>query len=497
MTELSATSAEPAYINRLALKQLPFSHVMPSGAFYDGSHIKQRRLLLQHLLRATRRPVRLQAVAGAGKTTLITQLQKNASSELRFCSFPQTEDPQQCCRQVLAQLGGDDHAAHAEPDLKHYLAQLRRLNIIPVLIVDDLESISAHSRQRLADWLRWQDESDQPLWQAVVCAKTAELLTDIDFQTLDVPALELAEIGPYLSQRLSAAGYQGELPFNEKTIRRFYRLSSGNPAQLNYLAHQQLLQPVRKRQWSFTLPDFALHLGRWSAAGAVALIIVLVLLYQQDINQWIANQSVNDETLSPAEDYQPAEVATVIVDDSEQELDEPQQELAELLAEIPPPPASDDAPSTTTESEPDVMASEVPTEVEPEPQDPVIAVKEDVLTNNNEQENISAPVVEKGNGTDWILKQNSTSFTFQLMGSWEAVEVDEFIEKYALSDDYARFTSLRDGKPWHVLVYGVYASKQAALKASNQWPAPMNTIPTWLRRFDSVQKQIKEKGVTP
>lgn len=106
------------------------------------------------------------------------------------------------------------------------------------------------------------------------------------------------------------------------------------------------------------------------------------------------------------------------------------------------------------------------------------------------------PLVE-GYGKQWILQQRAEHYTFQLMGSWETQEVDEFIGKHALSGDYARFSSLRDGKPWHVLVYGVYPSKNAALKASNQWPAPMNTLPTWLRRFDSVQKQIKDKGVKP
>jgi DamX protein len=83
------------------------------------------------------------------------------------------------------------------------------------------------------------------------------------------------------------------------------------------------------------------------------------------------------------------------------------------------------------------------------------------------------------------------------MGAWDAAEVTEFIDKYSLSGDVATFTSLRNNKPWHVLIYGVYPSRKAALSASNQWPAPLNTIPTWLRRFDSVQKQIREKGVTP
>jgi DamX protein len=54
----------------------------------------------------------------------------------------------------------------------------------------------------------------------------------------------------------------------------------------------------------------------------------------------------------------------------------------------------------------------------------------------------------------------------------------------------AIFESLRNGKIWHVLVYGVYANKQAAIEASQAWPEPMNTLPTWLRRFESVQTQI-------
>ena len=98
---------------------------------------------------------------------------------------------------------------------------------------------------------------------------------------------------------------------------------------------------------------------------------------------------------------------------------------------------------------------------------------------------------------DWILSRPEKSYTFQLMGSWEDKEVDDFIKEHGLKGDVARFTSLRENKPWHVLIYGVYPSKQAALKASNQWSGAMNNLPTWLRRFDSVQKQIKEKGVAP
>lgn len=501
MTELSATSAEPGYINRLALKHLPFSHVVPANAFFDGSHIKQRRLLLQHLLRATRRPVQLQAGAGMGKTTLLSQLQKNASSDLRFCSFPHTEDQLAANRELLAKLGTDS-SADSEEELRHYLQKLRKLSITPVLLVDDVESLSDLSRQRLSHCLGWLDEDGQPLWQAVVCSKAEVDIGDVDFQVLDMPPLEQAEVAPYLTQRLTAAGYQGELPFSEKTIRRFFRVSLGNPAKLNQLAHQYLLEPVKQRQWTFKLPNSLQHIGRWAAASAAALLIFLVLIYQQQINEWVSSQSMQqEEVLSLPEAFEPDEIATVVAPEPEtvSARDELRRELAELLAEIPPPAA------TVT---PELDLAEIPPEsapLQPEPEPPAepvtpvpnVTVVEPRAASNNGAEVEPKPPVDKSYGKEWILQQTAEYYTFQLMGSWETQEVDEFIEKNALSGDYARFSSLRDGKPWHVIVYGVYPSKKAALKASNQWPAPMNTLPTWLRRFDSVQKQIKDKGVKP
>ena len=58
----------------------------------------------------------------------------------------------------------------------------------------------------------------------------------------------------------------------------------------------------------------------------------------------------------------------------------------------------------------------------------------------------------------------------------------------------AVFDSMRNGEVWYSLIYGVYPSKQVALQASQQWPSPLNKISPWLRRYDGVQKQIKDKA---
>ena len=120
--------------------------------------------------------------------------------------------------------------------------------------------------------------------------------------------------------------------------------------------------------------------------------------------------------------------------------------------------------------------------------------KEPAETLNEELLDDAEPVVlSPVHQQDWIKQQRSTDYTFQLMGSWQHEEVLAFIGKHTLTGDVAEFQSERNGRTWYALVYGVYESKQVALQESSNWPAPLNSLPSWLRRFDSVQKQIKSR----
>jgi DamX protein len=97
----------------------------------------------------------------------------------------------------------------------------------------------------------------------------------------------------------------------------------------------------------------------------------------------------------------------------------------------------------------------------------------------------------------WIMQQSGTTFTFQLMGTWDRKEVDSFVKKHSLTGNVAVFESMRDDKVWYALIYGVYPSKQVAMRASKQWPSPLNKVKPWLRRYDGVQKQIIDKAPEP
>ena len=482
MSELASPSAEPNYISRLALQSAPYNEAVDVNSFYSGKQIEQRLNLLLHLVQASNQIGFLVAAQGAGKSCLLTQLQARSDDGLRVCFIAgkSVVDAASLLSQCLRIFGVEDSEINMSNDvatlLKNRLIQLQKINIKPLLLIDDIDKLPNEIVREVTNWLLWQQDGTY-LLQAIVSAKSE--MTALDtlrerMQVVDLPVLSEAEVAAYLMQCLTSVGYQGELPFTAKETKRFYRQSLGNPAALNHLAHQKLLgikptliQPVKI--------NFS-GMFRWAGLSILAISFISLLIFQDKVNELFESeqQSVDVIELPYLESD---ELATVVVDDTPVVSNE-QAERDELLALV------DEIPlSETSEVEAPVDTTEA-------------VIVESVIDSadgiDNEGE---AGVSEQSDDhqQDWILQQRATNYTFQLMGSWEHEELSEFIDKYALTGEVAEFESLRNGRVWYALIYGVYDSKQAALEASSAWPAPLNTLPSWLRRFDSVQKQIIKK----
>ncbi|EGL54073.1 MSHA biogenesis protein MshM [Methylophaga aminisulfidivorans MP] len=518
MSDIAATSPEPAYITKLALQRLPFSEVKSAEDFFDGRYIKQRRLLILHLLRSTSTPILLQADTGLGKTTLLQQLQRQTTSDMRFYRWRNNistlEQYQGMLKALATELASTNDEKSLANLLKERLSHLKKLNITPVLLVDDVQLLSEPEQQLLHSCLSWQDDEQQPILQAVLSMTAETKFNLVSTQWLDLPPLEFIETEAYLLHRLKSAGYQGDSPFSPKEIQYLSKASAGNLARLNALAHQQLLG-IKAKTWRRT-PKISLgqiNWLRWSGGISLAAVIVLILVFQNRINDWISASTVSQNTLELPEDISAEDnkLATVVVGDEQEKeakmLSE-REKLEALLAEIPTPASETSSAQDQEKLMPSAEAEQVVVEAEPEEkiekEIPTVPGPEEQIVNNENKtiapkqvKKLEPSILDKVHDTKWILSRPAKHYTFQLMGSWDDKEVDAFIEEHGLTGDMARFTSLRDNKPWHVLIFGVYPSKQAALKASNQWSGAMNNLPTWLRRFDSVQKQIKEKGVKP
>ncbi|PCJ32400.1 MAG: hypothetical protein COA90_03115 [Gammaproteobacteria bacterium] len=476
MNTLANSSAEPNYITRLALKSAPFNLTVESQFYFKGEQIEQRLNLLYHLVRASDKVACIFANKGMGKSTLLTQLQVSAGDDLRLCridatqALTATELTEKCLRAFAID---DSENQQADNLLKNKLRRLKDLNIKSVLLVDDADLLSDDARAKLIDYLSWQEDEDFLLQAVLSSSRKFPELTDLHgrLQRVDLPRLTEQELPVYIMQRLLTAGYQGEAVFNEKILKRFYRETQGCPALINQLAHQQLLGISPQKGLNLSVNIMAIL--KWFSVGLLIASLVFLLIFQDKINTFFMaiEPELITEKITPLAEEE--ELVTIDADeDKVTSLDEAERnELTSLVTEL---------------SQADTIENTVKAEVEvAEKLEPVLEVDSKPESTVTEKEAIHQQ--------DWIKQQNTTDYTFQLMGSWQHDEVAEFINKYSLSGDVAEFQSMRNGRIWYALIYGVYSNKQLALDASKQWAEPLNTLPSWLRRFDSVQKQIKDK----
>lgn len=479
MSEIASPSAEPSYISRLALKSAPYNEAVDANLFFSGKQIEQRLNLLLHLVQASNQVGFLIAKQGAGKSCLLKQLQARADDGLHVCFIDgnSVSDANSLLSQCCREFGVDDSAISMSSDaaslLKNRLIQLHKINVKPLLLLDDFDKLPVQIRNEVASWLLWQHEGTYLLQAIISASSEMKNLNELQerLQIVDLPALSEQEVADYLMQRLLSVGYQGELPFTDKDNKRFYRQSFGNPAKLNHLAHQKLLG-VQATLLSSVNINFT-SIFRWLGLMILTVSLLALLIFQDKVNALFKTEQQAEEVIE-IPDLEPEELATVVIEEDPVTSSEQAQrdELVTLVDEIP----------NVATAEPETQV-----EVDTTTSTPIESETETVI----EPETIEPKEIYQ---QDWIMQQRSTNYTFQLMGSWEHQEVSDFLDKYALTGDVAEFESLRNGRVWYALIYGVYDSKQAALEASNAWPAPLNTLPSWLRRFDSVQKQITKKA---
>ena len=146
--------------------------------------------------------------------------------------------------------------------------------------------------------------------------------------------------------------------------------------------------------------------------------------------------------------------------------------------------------TSETAEEQEVEPPSTPEQINP----PIELIPEPATTTEKADTAFSDLVDTTLKDKEWIMQQSATDFTFQLMGTWDRSEVDSFVEKNELTGNVAVFESMRNGEVWYAVIYGVYPSKQVAMRDSQQWSSPLNKISPWLRRYDGVQKQIIDKA---
>jgi DamX protein len=162
---------------------------------------------------------------------------------------------------------------------------------------------------------------------------------------------------------------------------------------------------------------------------------------------------------------------------------------------------------------PDISASEKQTGHEPENISPVEKTIEMASTSqeaiapktpatpegtaqpeaNSEKENTEEQAVYR---EKWLLSQNSSFYTIQILGVHDEGRLLRFIESDLPSPrtNLAYYQTSYRGKDWYPLLYGVYASQKDASSALKKLPTHIQKSSPWIRRLSSVQKTIQKQS---
>jgi hypothetical protein len=95
------------------------------------------------------------------------------------------------------------------------------------------------------------------------------------------------------------------------------------------------------------------------------------------------------------------------------------------------------------------------------------------------------------NPPTWILNQNSTHYTIQVIGLRSKEALQDLIQNHQNLTPYATYTLQKNNKPLHILIQGIYPTVESARQAKAQFPTaiqpPKNV---WIRKFGKIQELI-------
>ncbi len=516
-------------MHMLGLHSQPFRD-RPAGNEYFSDPVIQMQLnLLQHNLKFSDMLQILKGDAGCGKTALIIQMLANANDEFQI--FVARGEPSLTATQILKgmlkifqQPLPDDSELCLEL-LTGYLKIRLEKNLSSVLIIENAHEIEVVSLNQLFEYtdkinetlegeLRILLVADSEI-DSILSELTSKQLSEGRFFVSNARTLDLPRTGNYLEYRLRKAGFVGKLPFSDKQLADLYKNTEGIPQKVDAVAASMLNRKPGQRSIVARLRKLPLQLIN---RGATALVIIGLLLFL--IGQ------ISDQT--PATDDAGLQtrvelVPTVIA------IDPPKTDKPITVK-----PVLETAPTAlqSTESATESQAvGESSTEDRAatikllseadSPSNPIFVGSHDVTIfgsdkNSTGTQTTEKPGLEKTEAKKvepkksmqqplpvkpraptkseiWFLAQNSSTYTIQLLATYDMVELSRYAQTNKIESRTTLFETSRNERRWYVLTYGLYSSAEVAREVAAKLPAALRRNKPWIRSTKSVQQAIHRR----
>lgn len=92
----------------------------------------------------------------------------------------------------------------------------------------------------------------------------------------------------------------------------------------------------------------------------------------------------------------------------------------------------------------------------------------------------------------WLLSQKMEMFTLQIMGGSDGASITHYIETQKDKEPFAYYRVVKKGKDWYPLLYGIYPSKESAKEAIKKLPRALQKLKPWARSLETIQLEIRD-----
>lgn len=531
----------------LELTHNPFTP--PREGFFGGADRRTHLDHIRHLSQWSRRVLLVTGPFGIGKSTMYRELSSNLEASTKAARLSGAVVTSE--REIMLGLAQGfgvavDSVAHIDEIVtvltRHVEEESTGGRTCAVLIDDgqllDFAAIGALMRLAAQSPLRLVLFAEATIIANVTKVSKKYELEWFEIRLTGFPA---PDVRGYLEWRFAQAQYRGRLPFTDAQVEQIAQRSGGNPNVIDFMANELLaeLETGEYRRRPVRFPRRHLIL----AAVLVVLVGLLYQLYQQpdsrsvvttqpvvpvpagdtagedanntgDVNagaepaayQRPADDSVADAGLaegvevSTSPDTTAAEapgrsLQTDVADVSAEQsagtgAAEPVTEPALVTA-------TGSASDSTREETSAVTAQPVveqpisTTPVQVEESEPAV-VNTPAVAASTPPSRTPPPRAEPGdvNGIDWVRRQNPAYYTLQLMTLSRRAGGVALINRQADKEDFALYPTLRDGREFHVLIYGVFSTRQAALARASNLSGELRDIKPWVRKMETIQASL-------
>ena len=527
--------------NFLGLTHNPF--VEPHRGFFERGGRKTYLEQLRHLSEWSRRVLLVTGAEGVGKTTLYRQLAATLEPRVKAAringSLVNTgfEVLSATAQGFGLAIPTGANTQSLRMDLIAHVEEQTAGDRLCLALVDDahlldnkaLESLIALAHESGLHLVFFGEVRMVPLIERAASAR------GVGWQEIRLTGYGEADARDYLEWRFSQAKYRGRIPFTDNEVKDLVKLSGGLPGRINQMANVLLvkLETGEGRPPRRGFP-------RVHAALLTLLVVMIGLLYllvgdagsepelemaeadpagvepaaaaadeQQTQTQ---TQTSEDETPVGDEPASGEELLAAAVHDPEADFtpsSEPLQPVAEQTPTIESP--VDEAVATTSAQavEPVVQESAAPAQDADSESGPVTEQSEEpVLVAETSVEPLevadgpleaaaepvpgsvaaSTPGLPGGvKDTRWLLEQDPDYFTLQLVTVSAAESASAFVRRQGEPGEFTIYQLQRDGRVLHVVLYGLFSSRDAAERAADNLPAEVGQVQPWIRSVGQVQ----------